>query len=431
MSSQAAIEKYLENYAEPESKAFTSFGFSFDHVLVIPAYNEEDNLITTLESIKEKNSLVILVVNAKQNSPKEIVDTNSNLIRKLRKQYFEMWRSKSSQGISLHQLLNCSLLIIDRSSGGLKLQEKSGVGLARKIGSDVALQLIYMKKVASSWIHTTDADAILPEDYFSRTNKLSDKIVAAIYPYEHFCEESTAESTHLYELSLRHYVIGLKYAGSPYAFHTIGSTITVKANCYANVRGFPKREAGEDFYMLNKCVKIGPVQHLDGDPIQLSGRLSDRTPFGTGKAIEKISAFKAPIKEYKFYNPRIFEILKFWLNELKYLTPSSNMKKFEQRIRHKAEYPQLITGLEKLGAFQAIKNIVSQCSESSASMHQIHAWFDGFRTLKLIHHIRDHGQPSVTINDMLNHSPYSEQQNFPKENLESMCQYFAKLENCL
>lgn len=430
MEAATAIEKYLENYAEPESKAFTSFGFSFDHVLVIPAYNELDSLFTTLESIKEKNSLVILVVNANQNSPNEVVETNSNLLRKLRKQYFEMWRSKSSQGISLHQLINCSLLIIDRSSGGLKLEDKSGVGLARKIGADVALQLIHNNHVASRWIHTTDADVILPEAYFSRTTMLSNKMVAAIYPYEHFCEEMTEESTHLYELSLRHYVIGLKYAGSPYAFHTIGSTIAIKANSYAQVRGFPKREAGEDFYMLNKLAKIGPIVHLDGAPIQLSGRISNRTPFGTGAAIQKINDLSKPIEEYKFYNPNIFKILKFWLNELKYLTPSSNMKKFEQRIRQKAKYPQLITGLEKLGAFQAIKNIVSQCGHPS-SMQQIHTWFDGFKTLKLIHHMRDNGHPGLPINDLFDHAPYKEHKHFSKENLDSLCKYFAKLENSL
>ena len=48
----------------------------------------------------------------------------------------------------------------------------------------------------------------------------------------------------------------MKYARSPYAFHTIGSTMAVSANHYAKVRGFPKREAGEDFYLLNKLAKV-------------------------------------------------------------------------------------------------------------------------------------------------------------------------------
>jgi len=431
MEPQTVVEKYLEHYAEPETKAFSGLGFHFENVLVIPAFNEKENLLTTLESIKEKNCLVILVVNAGQNSSKEVVDTNSTLLRNLRKQYYEIWRAKLSQGVSLHQMFNCTLLIIDRSSGSLKLPENSGVGLARKIGADVALQLIHQKNISKQWIHSTDADVILPSDYFSRTTKLSNTIVAAIYPYEHFAGKNNTESVYLYELALRHYVIGLKQAGSPYAFHTIGSTIAVKADSYAKVRGFPKRQAGEDFYMLNKLVKLGPIEHLSGAPIQISGRISNRTPFGTGQAVKKIGAFKKPIEEYKFYNPNIFKILKFWLNELKNLTPSSNMQKFEQLIRQKAKYPQLITGLEKLGAFQAIKNILNQCSDSSASMRQIHTWFDGFRTLKLIHHMRDNGHQCLSLNDLFEHPPYDEYKHYSNDDLSTLCQHFAKLESCL
>ncbi len=70
-------------------------------------------------------------------------------------------------------------------------------------------------------------------------------------------------ATQLYELSLRYYVAGMKFARSPYAFHTIGSSMAVSPVHYARVRGFPKREAGEDFYLLNKLAKLGSVLELD------------------------------------------------------------------------------------------------------------------------------------------------------------------------
>ena len=68
-------------------------------------------------------------------------------------------------------------------------------------------------------------------------------------------------------LSLRYYVAGMKYARSHLThFHTIGSTMAVRASYYAKVRGFPKREAGEDFYLLNKLAKVGTVLELEASP---------------------------------------------------------------------------------------------------------------------------------------------------------------------
>lgn len=430
----SVIDKYLLNYAEPEVRAVAAMGYHFRQALIIPAYNEHENVIEILESICEKNILVVLVVNAKTDSKQEVLDTNNQLLRTVRKKYFEIWRSKQGQGISLHQLPNCTLLLIDKSSGQLKLPEKSGVGLARKIAADVVLQLIRNKEISSSWIHSTDADVKLPEDYFAQIEKISKSAVAAIYPYEHFPindNEAHQQAVFLYELSLRHYVIGLKHAGSPYAFHTIGSTIAIKADSYAAVRGFPKREAGEDFYLLNKLAKLGPIEHLRGKPIKIAGRVSDRVPFGTGRAVEKIQQLEKPLEQYEFYHPSIFGMLQFWLNELKNLTPTSNLQKFEKTIRQKAKYPQLITGLEKLGAFKAIKNILSQTNRNGSAVKQLHTWFDAFRTLKLIHHIRDHGYKNVKLTELFEHAPYNEYSFAGLENLNTVNHQFIDLEKSI
>ena len=153
-----------------------------------------------------------------------------------------------------------------QSSKGLDLPSKTGVGLARKIAADVALKLISDGKIKTTWVHCTDADVILPTDYFIFTNKIQN-CSAAIYPYFHKQEhddELRKKSMLLYELSLRHYVNGLLYAKSNYAHHTIGSTIAVDLEAYAKVRGFPARESGEDFYILNKLSKIGRIKKISG-----------------------------------------------------------------------------------------------------------------------------------------------------------------------
>ncbi|GIR63469.1 MAG: hypothetical protein CM15mP68_1350 [Pseudomonadota bacterium] len=62
--------------------------------------------------------------------------------------------------------------------------------------------------------------------------------------------------------------------GSAYAYPTLGSTISVHAQSYARVRGYPKRNAGEDFYLLNKLNKLHPVQVLQQPVIEVQARLS-------------------------------------------------------------------------------------------------------------------------------------------------------------
>src|SRR5260370_15593309 len=113
---------------------------------------------------------------------------------------------------------------------------------------------------------------------------------ALIYPFWHRCESppELADGMDRYELFLRSYVLGLADAGSPYAFHTLGSTVAVHTLAYAKVRGFPRRAAGEDFYLLNKLAKVGSIAQLDGAPLIIRGRRSHRLPFGTGAALNHI-----------------------------------------------------------------------------------------------------------------------------------------------
>ncbi len=80
------------------------------------------------------------------------------------------------------------------------------------------------------------------------------------------------------------------------------------------MRGFPKREAGEDFYLLNKLAKVGTVLELaegpDNEAIRIESRRSDRVPFGTGAAVNRITALADPLGEFRFYDPSVFELLK-------------------------------------------------------------------------------------------------------------------------
>ena len=97
------------------------------------------------------------------------------------------------------------------------------------------------------------------------------------------------KSIALYELHLRFYFQGLAYAGFPFVFHTVGSAIAVKALPYIKAGGMNRKQAGEDFYFIQKLVPAGGYFSLNTTTVYPSPRASFRVPFGTGASIEKLT----------------------------------------------------------------------------------------------------------------------------------------------
>ncbi len=112
----------------------------------------------------------------------------------------------------------------------------------------------------------------------------------------------------LYELHLRYYIQGLRYSGFPYAFHTVGSAIAVKAFQYVKAGGMNRRQAGEDFYFVQKLVPLGGYFALNSTTVYPSPRESFRVPFGTGAAISRL--MNNPGEEFLTYNFEAFRELR-------------------------------------------------------------------------------------------------------------------------
>ena len=126
------------------------------------------------------------------------------------------------------------IVVIDRASPGKRLPPKQGVGLARKIGSDIALRLYRDGYVTSPWLCQTDADARLPKDYFSA---LSSHQGTVVFSHQHVSDDAMLQfAAKLYDAHMQYYVQALACQGSPYAYPTLGSTIAVQANSYARAR---------------------------------------------------------------------------------------------------------------------------------------------------------------------------------------------------
>ena len=437
-----AVTKYLSRQAEPEAKLAEAIEGHFGHALVVPAYGEGQSLFDTLGSVPKGprgETLVIVVLNAREDSPPSIHEANAAARKRLETGAKSARPLPGEHPASEFAFPHGRVLVVDRSQAGHFLPEGQGVGLARKIGNDVALSLFASGRLASDWIHNTDADAVLPNDYFDQTEALrADGSAAAIYFYEHrFAEEpELARAARLYEISLRYYVLGLDWAGSPYAYEAMGSCVAVRPGAYAAVHGFPEKNAAEDFYVLNKLAKVGTIARLSGAPLMLDGRISERVPFGTGKSLSKLVTKNRALAGFRLYHPAVFAHLAAWLRALSAIASAGG--KLDAAL---SELPRgnpffltevLLESLERMKAFAAVRQAVERSSGDPETMlRHFHTWFDAFRTLKLVHALRDGGLRSMGWREALAEAPFAGVSSWTVEDPEPLRQALAAAERKL
>lgn len=386
-------------YAEPEAAAVLRAWPSarFARVVVIPAWGEGMGLWTALNSIAGPATLAILVLNCCQDAPAWVHHHNAQCRLGLRQRYGAGVALGDLAATTLFATAFGQLLLVDRACDNRYLPAGQGVGLARKIGCDIAWALQARGLIASPWLHCTDADVQLPADYFHQIAPAT-SAAAVVYRFAHVCtldSPALAAAANAYETYLHAYVDGLRWAGSPYAFHTIGSTLAIHADAYAQVRGFPRRNAGEDFYVLNKLRKIGPVVSLQGTPIKLAARVSQRVPFGTGKALWRL--ITDPEAKLSVYHPDTYTYLRAWLQ---ILAQAAHCPVNVAALCMAADVPRpplLKTALDRLNGQRVVAQAHAKTRSAEPRLRYLHTWFDAFRTLKYVHDLRDLGLPMVPL----------------------------------
>ena len=159
-----------------------------------------------------------------------------------------------------------------------------------------------------------------------------------------------------------------------------------------------KKQAGEDFYFLNKVRKMGSVIQLEGNPIQLETRTSSRTPFGTGSSIQKIIHGSQCAQNYKtpFYS---FIVLRIWLKSFEILTSSNKeltlhkaasiVIKNDDKIKEAFNKYQYDKSFFLTKAVQIIEPFYQQVfflgkSRKKQLNQAFHTTFDGLKTRQLI-----------------------------------------------
>jgi hypothetical protein len=300
-------------------------------------------------------------------------------------------------------------LLVDRQAAGFRLPEKQGVGLARRIGCDIALALHSAGRLESRWIACTDADAELPSGYFGTLEAVVAPAVAVSHPFTHVAggDPDTDRATSLYELRLRYYVLGLAYAGSPYAFHTMGSALSLRADAYAAVRGFPRRSAAEDFYVLGKVAKLGPIARPLTSPIRVTSRTSDRVPFGTGRAVGAIRERLGRSDALCLYHPVTFDFLRASMHWLLHFARTRDYAcALDACQSPSVPRPVLAELFEALGVEEAALGASRQALTERQLSMRLHTWFDSFRTLKLVHAIRDRVRGELPWREAIAAAPF-------------------------
>lgn len=400
MTTSTALKRYLSRHIEPNLPKVPHDAQPWRNVLVIPAYAESSTLLERLSKYLSgpNRVLVILVLNR----PETESDSECNQeLRQIIEQQTILGGTRSEL-FALNPSSDLYLYDMERISG--PSPNKEGVGLARKIGCDIALSWWHRGYIETPWICSSDADATLPKDYFEKLDSTPEKTVAVTFPFVHMAglDDEINRATLLYELRLHHYVLGLDYAGSDYAYHTLGSALAIKCENYAQVRGFPRRAGGEDFYLLNKVAKTGPIGRLNGQCIELESRASGRVPFGTGPAVGKIIEAGVEAEQALFYHPQCFYALRSVLASVPALRtrPASELPLLLQELLGKKLAQDCYETLVNLGIEKNLEHCIRQSKSDAQFARQFHQWFDGFRTLKFIHGLRELGWHDQTLNDL-------------------------------
>ena len=376
-------------------------------IVVIPCFNEP-NLLASLESLwrcdrPEAAVEVIVVVNSSETSPPEILEQNVKSLHEA-----ESWSREDCDRYFRVHLLHFANLP----------RKHAGVGLARKIGMDEALRRFDDLNRPDGVIICFDADSscdpnylVEIENHFRAHPRSPGCSIYFEHPLDSFgtpepppSSASSAaptaiyEAMTLYELHLRYYVEALPFAGFPYAFHTIGSSMPVRADAYMKQGGMNKRQAGEDFYFLHKIIPLGQFGEVNSTRVIPSPRPSERVPFGTGRAVRDFLA----TGKFETYPLQAFDDLKQFFSEIEALSQNSNRPAAPLGVPPSGGLcshlpPPLKDFLAKQNFPEKHAEIRAHTTTPESFKKRFFRWFDGFLAMKYIHFARDNAYGPAEI----------------------------------
>ncbi|HIJ75022.1 MAG TPA: hypothetical protein HPP83_13075 [Candidatus Hydrogenedentes bacterium] len=392
------VTEYLDKRADLETRPLVAGTLEgIEQVVVIPVLAERNCVFKALASLGRNpqpdldKTLVICVVNNRKEpyAARAEIEDNKETLTLLER----LVQGGTASVPAELEPASIRLGYIDAASPGNELPRKGGVGLARKIGLDWGVAVLRdAPSEPPRLLFSLDADTLAAPNYLGavRTFFAEQSAWAAVVAYAHRLDGPGDEAAAIqcYELFLRYHVMGLSYARSPYAFPSIGSTMVCRVEAYAAVAGMNTRQGGEDFYFLQQLAKTGGVSRIFSTTVFPSSRPSRRAPFGTGMRVQRF--LDGAHDEYRLYDPRSYRILKEW-----FALVAASLDRDASFLRAGAQAiaPQLVDFLD-INRFSSVWPRLRRNSSGPDALHaQFHRWFDGFKTLKLLHFLRDNGFP--------------------------------------
>jgi len=327
---------------------------------------------------------VLVVINAGEHEGEAVHRLNRQSLEAARK-----WQAQAARTYPYHFLYLPALP-----------KKQAGVGLARKIGMDEAVDRLEQAGQAHGIILCLDADTTVAPNYLQAVQahfRQHNHIQACSIYFEHPLEgtafpEEVYEGIGKYELFLRYYIQAQRTAAYPAAFHTIGSAMAVRSAAYQQQGGMNRRKAGEDFYFLHKFIQLNALNELNETCVFPSPRPALKVPFGTGRAIHRY--LQAPQRPYPAYAPASFEALGSFLQQLPLLYEHDNI----------VLPPVVEAFLQQQQFFQLhLPEIRDHVSSPSTFLKRFYRWFDALKVLQYVHFARDHFFPDVELLQAANH----------------------------
>ncbi|MBN1108743.1 MAG: hypothetical protein JXR66_11925 [Bacteroidales bacterium] len=348
-------------------------------IVVVPAFDEPD-ITVLLDSLLQCDRPacsveIIIVINAPPGAGIRSVQNNMKCAAAI-----EKWK---------HDNVSCffRLFYIDTGQPSIK---DWGVGLARKTGMDEALRRFNATGNPDGIIVSLDADCTVGGNYFTAIFDAfsgHQERNACSVSFEHPLNGSgysavTYRYIVYYELHMRYFYRAMEFTGHPYVFHTIGSAIAFRASAYLKSGGMNRRQAGEDFYMVQKLIPSGGYFNLASTTVYPSPRVSDRVPFGTGATISKL--INEDHEDLMTFNPHSFTGLKDLFSFAGSLYGSGE--------KHFSEiYDSLPPGLRSfLPADEWVAKMAEinqNTSSKEAFIKRFYGWFNMFRMVKYLNHV--------------------------------------------
>lgn len=284
------------------------FSDTLSLIVTIPVYDDPD-IFFTIDSLAACSLTsgpvgVIVLVNYAEDCGVDVKKRNDAL-------YVKLLEYVSAQPDTGMQFRICRAFDLPA--------KQSGVGVARKIAMDAAARYFYDRGLPDGVIASLDADTLVEKNYCTAVSEAfrNNNRAGVALAYKHIWPENIKQEQLAamcrYELYLRYYRMCLEYIGHPYAYTCLGSAFAVRALDYAAEGGMSKRQAGEDFYFIQKLIATGRFARLPATCVFPAARLSERTPFGTGQAVRQIMETGG---HFNTYHLEAFQVLKVFFDSV-------------------------------------------------------------------------------------------------------------------